>query len=272
MPTKPKPSITAQQPKLGPISFQDIQWTVKTRKGFGKTLTIMTAYLPFDRIEDFIVGQTCADGSTVEWIVAARVRGVQVGRPQIDSYIEHLHYQCAFGPKDHTGDPQHPHSKKRGCIAKFSIKQLLLFSDIVEVAYYHVDHTREDGLPAHGFEDKLSIRRKSAYQPRMSKELKTWVKTQLGKGFTAKQVYEEHRQNWIQRRKMKCPDVRNDFVQLKDIAYYESRLKMGVWRRHHNDFDSVKMWALEHPDDVFIWHEKNDVIDLPFILGMQLPW
>ena len=109
MPRKPKPSITAQQPKLGPISFQDIQWTTKTRKGFGKTLTIMVAYLVLDRIEDFIASQTCADGSTVEWIVAARVRGVQVGRPQIVSYIEHVHYQCTFGPKDHTEDPQHPH-------------------------------------------------------------------------------------------------------------------------------------------------------------------
>ena len=77
----------------------------------------MAAYLHLDRIEDFIVGQTCADGSTVEWIVAARVRGVQVGRPQIDSYIEHVHYQCAFGPKVHTGDPQHPHSKKRALLS-----------------------------------------------------------------------------------------------------------------------------------------------------------
>ena len=47
---------------------------------------------------------------------------------------------------------------------------------------------------------------------------------------------------------------------------------MGVWRRHHNNFDSVKMWALEHPNDVFIGHEKNDIIDLPFILGIQIPW
>ena len=66
MPRKPKPSITAQQPKLGPISFQDIQWAPKTRKGFGKMLTIMATYLPFNTVEDFIVGQTCADGSAVE--------------------------------------------------------------------------------------------------------------------------------------------------------------------------------------------------------------
>ena len=40
---------------------------------------------------------------------------------------------------------------------------------------------------------------------------------------------------------MKCPDMRNDFVQLKDVAYYESRLKMGEWLRYHNDFDYMKM-------------------------------
>ena len=71
---------------------------------------------------------------------------------------------------------------------------------------------------------------------------------------------------------MKCLDVCADIVQLRDIAYYDSRLKMGVWRRHYNDFDSMKMWVLEHLDDVFIWHEKNDVIDLLFILGIQTSW
>jgi len=143
MSRKPKPSIIAQHPKLGPISFQDIQWVPKTRKGFGKILTIMARYLPFYRVEDFIAGQTYVDGSVVERNVVAKARGVQVGRLQIDFYIEHVHYECAFGPKDHTGDPQHLHSKKRRCIAKFSIKQFLLFPNVVEVAYYHVDHIRE---------------------------------------------------------------------------------------------------------------------------------
>lgn len=42
---------------------------------------------------------------------------------------------------------------------------------------------------------------------------------------------------------------------------------MWVWRCHHNDFDSMRMSVWEYPDDVFIWHENDDVIDLPFILG-----
>ena len=45
MPRKLKPSINAQQPKLGPISLEDIQWTPKTRKGFEKMFTVMVAYL-----------------------------------------------------------------------------------------------------------------------------------------------------------------------------------------------------------------------------------
>ena len=81
------------------------------------------------------------------------------------------------------------------------------------------------------------------------------MKAQLGMGFACKQVYEEHRQHWILWRKIKHPDMRDDLVQLRYIAYYKSILKMGVWRRHHNEFDSVKMWALEHLNDVFIWYK-----------------
>ena len=45
MPRKLKPFINAQQPKLGPISLEDIQWTPKTKKEFGKMSTVMVAYL-----------------------------------------------------------------------------------------------------------------------------------------------------------------------------------------------------------------------------------
>ena len=50
---------------------------------------------------------------------------------------------------------------------------------------------------------------------------------------------------------MKLLDMRDGFVQLKDITYYKIRLKIGVWRRNHNDFDMMKMWALKHLNDVF---------------------
>ena len=98
-----------------------------------------------------------------------------------------------------------------------------MFPYVVGVAYDY-DHTREDGSSAYELEDKFLIRRILAYQPRISKELKAWLKGQLDKRFIAKQIYKKHMQNWYLRMKMKLPDMRNDFVQLKDIVYYESRL------------------------------------------------
>jgi hypothetical protein len=68
----------------------------------------------------------------------------------VDSYIQHIYYKCAFEQKDRRRNSEHPHFKKHGCIAKFSIKQLLLYYNVIEVAYYYVDHTREDGTPVHG--------------------------------------------------------------------------------------------------------------------------
>jgi hypothetical protein len=59
--------------------------------------------------------------------------------------------------------------EKCGCITKFSVKQFLLYSIVVEVAYNYVDHTREDGTSAHGSNGTYSERRKFVHQPQMSK-------------------------------------------------------------------------------------------------------
>ncbi len=267
-----KKTVIIQTPPLGPISFEDIKWDGGERHGWGYATTVLCAYIPYDRIGDFIKGQTMQDGTQVDWIIFDTKVGEEKKRVQVDSYITHVHYVCTFGPEDHRDNLEHPHSKKRGCVAKFSIKQLHLYPNVAQVAYYHVDHTREDGSPAHGVDDPHSIGRKSTYQPRMSKELKNWIIHRLSEGFTSKQVYEEHKSNWIERKKTKSKKLRDDFVELRDIAYYETRMKMGVWRRDRNDLESVKMWAKEQPENVFIWHEKDDVTDLPFILGIQTPW
>jgi hypothetical protein len=39
--------------------------------------------------------------------------------------------------------------KKCGCITKFSMKRLLKSPNVAEIAWYHMDHTREGGTPAH---------------------------------------------------------------------------------------------------------------------------
>ena len=68
--------------------------------------------------------------------------------------------------KDHTRGPQHSHSIKYEYIAKFLTKCFfVLFLDVAQVAYYHVDDVRENGSHSRGLEDKLAIRKKLAHQP-----------------------------------------------------------------------------------------------------------
>ena len=53
-------------------------------------------------------------------------------------------------------------------------------------------------------------------------------------------MFEEHKQNWIEGRKQKLPFILDDFIELRDIAYYERYAKMGIWHSDPNDFNSMK--------------------------------
>ena len=97
-------------------------------------------------------------------------------RPQIDTFISHTYYECAYGPEDHRHDLIHKRSTKNGCLARFYIKQLYKFFHIAEVAYYVVEHKMLDESIAHGPQDPSSNSRKSQYKPRIRKSLISWVK------------------------------------------------------------------------------------------------
>ena len=45
---------------------------------------------------------------------------------------------------------------------------------------------------------------------------------------------------------------------------------MDVWYRNKNDTLSVHMWALENQDFVFFSQDRDDVVEYPFILGIQM--
>jgi hypothetical protein len=106
----------------------------------------------------------------------------------------------------------------------------------------------------------------------MSIEMKAWVKKKLSEGFTTFQIFGEHRRNWIERRRLKVPYTCDDFVELRDIAYYDRHAKMGVWHWDSNDFKSFRMWTELYPENVFTWHVEDTITSLPFILGIQTPW
>jgi hypothetical protein len=141
---KQRKQIQVQSLPLGPIHFEDITWAPTTRQGWSNASAVVHAYILYGRMEDFIQKQTCEDGMEVDWNIKNHEKGKKKRRLDITFFIEHIWYECAYCLKDYRDDPKHPLSNKRGCIAQFSIKQLQLHLDVVEVEYYHVNHTLED--------------------------------------------------------------------------------------------------------------------------------
>ena len=233
----------------GSITFKDLTWTLIIWQGWDHQTVVVHVYIPYDRITNFKNGQTCKDGSLVDWNIKECICEEEKRRAYITLFIEQIWYECAYGPEDYKNDLDYLHSKKHGGIVEFSIKQLQLHSYVREVCYYH---TRENRGPAHGPNNVDSIDRKTTHQLRMSDELIAWVKTKLSEGFASLQVFEEHKRNWTERRRLKLPFVCDDFIELRDIGYYAHQAKMRIWHHHPNDFNSVKIWIEMYPKNIFM--------------------
>ena len=74
---------------------------------------------------------------------------------------------------------------KRGSLERNSLKILAKPADTVEIAYFHEEHTRINGTPAHGVYDPDSSARPSALATRWSDSLKTYIDNRLKRGLNA---------------------------------------------------------------------------------------
>lgn len=73
------------------------------------------------------------------------------------------------------------------------MKRLLKSSNVAEIAWCHMDHTREDGTPAHETLGSKSISCRSLQTPCIFKYLKEWVEERLDMGVNTRQIYEDHK-------------------------------------------------------------------------------
>jgi len=105
-------------------------------------------------------------------------------------------YECGYGLKNHCEDPNHMRSIKHGCLAHFSIKRFYTQSNVMEITFYHQIHIQANGNPTHGACDLRSTLQMLAYAPRVSHKLKEFIWTQLGLGYTMKQIYDKHKEIW----------------------------------------------------------------------------
>jgi hypothetical protein len=105
-------------------------------------------------------------------------------------------YEYGYGPKDHHKDPNHMKLIKCGYLVHFSIKRLYTQLDAVEIIFYYWIHTWANGNPTRDACDPRSISQMSTYAPRMFHKLKESMWTQLGLGYTVKQIYDKHKKIW----------------------------------------------------------------------------
>ncbi len=83
---------------------------------------------------------------------------------------------------------------------------------MTEIIFYHQPHTRVNGEPAHGKHDFDSIAWPSFFAPQMSQALKDDIWTQLGLGYTVKQIYDKHKTIWWAKINAGELMTRDDFI------------------------------------------------------------
>jgi len=121
-------------------------------------------------------------------------------------------YQCRYGPKDYRENSTHTQSIKWRCLTSFLIKSLYIWSDVVEITFYHKAHKWINGSFAHGEHDPESISCMSCYAPRMLQALKDHIWAQLSLSYTTKQIYEKNKTIWWEHVNAGQSMTRDDFI------------------------------------------------------------
>jgi len=108
----------------------------------------------------------------------------------------------------------------------------------------------------------------------MSQALEDHIWTQLGLGYTVKQIYDKHKVIWWARINAGETVTRDDFIRQQDIAYLDHKHKKGSWRLHQNPAISLHTWAFSHPNVVYYFQDasEDNGIHVPFTIGIQTPY
>ncbi len=83
---------------------------------------------------------------------------------------------------------------------------------MTEIIFYHRPHIRINDELAHGKHDLDSIVQPSFFAPQMSQALKDHILTQLGLGYTIKQIYDKHKAIWWAKINVRESMTRDDFI------------------------------------------------------------
>jgi len=145
---------------------------------------------------------------------------------------------------------------------------------VAEIIFYHQPHTRANGEPTHGKHDLDSIARSFFFALWMSQAFKDHIWTQLGLGYTVKQIYDKHKVIWWAKINAGETITMDDFIRQQNSAYLDCKHKKNSWRLHKNLAISLHTWAFSHSNDVFYFQNasEDNGIHVWFIIGIQTPF
>ena len=105
---KKQTKLNVQNSTSTSIRYVNLQWANKTRQSFAHPTSVLFAFILWERVSDFIEGQHLEEHERIQWNIERTIVGESsLRRPQIDSFISHTYYECAYGPEDHRHDLIH---------------------------------------------------------------------------------------------------------------------------------------------------------------------
>lgn len=272
--------IQVQYPPEGEFSSADLKWikfgTAEHHDDVAK--------IPYDRVEEFIIGECSNVESPTRFHIE---RGRKRSRGSLkefknDEYLEYRLYWCSFGPENYgegggilpsrryrlnTRNRAARPQSMRGCTCHFVVKRLYAHPSLALIIYNERRHVNKSGVPCHGALDRDALGPGAKKVPYICSEIQQQTLSMIYLGIPEENVVEKHLEG-IQRY---C----GSDVKLNNMAsQYVQKLGMIIKRSTHeldlDDQASIRLWVDRNKKSVFFYQDSSEVD--PFILGIQTEW
>ncbi|KAK9095881.1 hypothetical protein Sjap_021378 [Stephania japonica] len=271
-------SLPVQSPPKFEFSSADLEWSKV--EGWSDNIE-KVAFIPFDRVDDFLNGESANKDYPTRFYVEARRRG-HSSKEKVDGVLEFTMYRCAFGPDDRReGGNVRPSrstyvpkkksagrpSIKRGCQCYFFVKRLVAKPMAALIIYKQDKHVDERGLPCHGPQDAKAVGTRAMYAPYISDDVRLLLFSLLHIGFSVETIMH------IRNKPVEGQDGLfncGDLLTHRYVRRQERSIRRAMYYLDEDEMVSIEMWAEKHESDIFIYEEFSD--SEPFVLGIQTEW
>lgn len=293
--------LIIQEPVSGPFDQSDLVWEEIVERVQNREQSVHVAWIDSSREQDFLRGEE-AYGLT-------RFNAKQKSQKQKlsdkvtkRSAIRQTLHSCTFGPEDKRTAPQltqadqvrrskiaKGESVKRGCQARFQLKEYQYCPGYLEIRYFGIEHVDSEGQSCHA---EGSDNFEYVTSPWLTAQCKEEISKGVIMGQTSTQIIDSIQARIIQQvslkygvsqeearsRLMSDAVLERDWLVSKmDIANMGKKLAGSTWRRHSSQAQSIHLWVQDKQSIIVEYqpqmsNAENDKETKPFILSMMSEW